>query len=64
MSSTLNYDASRNQMITVTVQLTSMSRRYYVFFLLTGFSAVWSGTGRRYVDLEEVRDATLSKRVS
>jgi len=33
VSSTFNYDASQNLMITVIVQLASMSHRYYVLFI-------------------------------
>jgi len=38
--STFNSDACRNMMITVTVQLTSMSRCYYILYYILSFDGV------------------------
>jgi len=47
VSSSLNYDSSRNLMITITVQLTLMSRHYYVVWFDGIWCCVaWHGTGR------------------
>jgi len=61
--STFNYDVSRNRMITVTIQLTSMSRRYYVLFwrgsVLSGVEMVGHHIIEKSVQLWRARDLDL-----